>query len=124
MAGHGREYLGGRFLQADEGRGIGLMYRPIVAQVSRWDHLKGWAPLFEGFLRFKRQYREKKGAAGRRHHRVEIARLILAGPGPSVIQDDPEGQEVMASLCTAFCGLKPEEQESVRVFTEPFFSKT
>ena len=89
----------GRFLPTHDGDGVGLMFRPVVTQVSRWDRLKGWMPLLEGFLRLKRRYRGKKGASGRRRHRIEIARLVLAGPDPSAIQDDPEGREVLASLC-------------------------
>lgn len=61
----------GRFLPAQEGDGIGLMFRPIITQVSRWDELKGWMPLLEGFLRLKRRRRPQKphphviGAASR-----------------------------------------------------------
>ena len=39
----------GRFLPAHDGGGVGLMFRPVVTQVSRWDRLKGWMPLLEGF---------------------------------------------------------------------------
>jgi trehalose synthase len=112
----------GRFLPTHEGDGVGLMFRPVVTQVSRWDRLKGWMPLLEGFLRLKRRYGRKKGASGRRRHRIEIARLVLAGPDPAAIQDDPEGQEVLDSLCRSFCRLKPEEQEAVAVLSLPMAS--
>jgi trehalose synthase len=112
----------GRFLPTQEGDGVGLMFRPVVTQVSRWDRLKGWVPLLEGFLRLKRRYRGKKGALGRRRHRIEIARLVLAGPDPAAIQDDPEGREVLASLCRAYCGLKPAEQASVALLSLPMAS--
>jgi trehalose synthase len=112
----------GRFLPTHEGDGVGLMFRPVVSQVSRWDRLKGWMPLLEGFLKLKRRYRVKKSASGRRRHRIEIARLVLAGPDPSAIQDDPEGREVLDSLCRAFCRLKPEDQESVALLSLPMAS--
>jgi trehalose synthase len=112
----------GRFQPTHEGDGVGLMFRPVVAQVSRWDRLKGWMPLMEGFLKLKRRYRAKKTAAGRHRHRIEIARLVLAGPDPSAIQDDPEGKEVLESLCRAFRRLKPEEQESVALLSLPMAS--
>ena len=35
----------GRFTPADCNGGIGLLYRPIVTQISRWDRLKGFKPL-------------------------------------------------------------------------------
>ncbi|MFZ3048426.1 MAG: glycosyltransferase [Desulfatirhabdiaceae bacterium] len=112
----------GRFQPACQGDGVGFMFRPVVAQVSRWDYLKGWGPLLDGFLRLKRRYRGKKGAPSRRKTRIGIARLVLAGPDPSAIQDDPEGQEVLGSLCQTFIRLKPEEQESVALLSLPMAS--
>src|SRR5690606_22613690 len=35
----------GRFAPANMTEDIGLIHRPIVAQISRWDRLKGFAPL-------------------------------------------------------------------------------
>jgi trehalose synthase len=101
----------------------GLLFRPIVTQISRWDRLKGWEPLLKGFLLLK-----ARGAGGgirdnRHKHRIDIARLVLAGPDPSAIQDDPEGREVLKGLCDAYCGLKPEEQESVALLTLPMASR-
>jgi trehalose synthase len=113
----------GRFAAADSGLEIGLLFRPIVTQISRWDRLKGWEPLLKGFLLLK-----ARGAGGgirdnRHKHRIDIARLVLAGPDPSAIQDDPEGREVLKGLCDAYCGLKPEEQESVALLTLPMASR-
>src|SRR5205823_11784630 len=34
---------------------VGLLFRPVIAQISRWDRLKGFLPLLEGFLRLKRR---------------------------------------------------------------------
>jgi len=117
-----RLHRNGRFLPAHEEDGVGLMYRPVITQVSRWDELKGWMPLLEGFLRLKQRYRRKKGPSNRRRHRIEIARLVLAGPDPSAIQDDPEGQKVLAALCRAFRRLKPEDQASVALLSLPMAS--
>jgi trehalose synthase len=33
---------------------LGLLTRPVVTQVSRWDRLKGFLPLMHGFAEFKR----------------------------------------------------------------------
>jgi len=112
----------GRFVPAQEGDGVGLMFRPVVTQVSRWDELKGWMPLLEGFLKLKQRYRRRKGISARRRHRIEIVRLVLAGPDPAAIQDDPEGQKVLTSLCRAFRRLKPEDQESVALLSLPMTS--
>jgi trehalose synthase len=113
----------GRFLPACEGDGFGLMFRPIVTQVSRWDHLKGWMPLLEGFLRLKHRRRWKKSTSTRHKRRIKIAQLVLAGPDPAVIQDDPEGQEVLTSLCEFYRRLKPADQESVVLLSLPMASR-
>jgi trehalose synthase len=112
----------GRFLPVHEEDGVGLMFRPVVTQVSRWDELKGWMPLLEGFLWLKQKYHRRKASATRRHHRIDIARLVLAGPDPSAIQDDPEGLRVLTSLCRAFRRLKPEDQASVALLSLPMAS--
>jgi len=112
----------GRFLPGHGGDGIGLMFRPVVTQVSRWDELKGWMPLLEGFLRLKRRQRWKKDASDRHRRRIGIARLVLAGPDPLAIQDDPEGQKVLSTLCHAYRRLKPAEQESVVLLSLPMAS--
>ncbi len=117
-----RLHPGGRFLPAQDKDGVGLMFRPIVTQVSRWDELKGWMPLLEGFLRLKQKYHRSRLSSSRRRHRIDIARLVLAGPDPSAIQDDPEGQRVLTSLCRAFRRLKPEDQESVALLSLPMAS--
>jgi trehalose synthase len=112
----------GRFLPAHAESGVGLMFRPVVTQVSRWDHLKGWMPLLQGFLQLKQRYRKKKGGSARHRHRIKITRLVLAGPDPAAIQDDPEAYQVLASLSDTYRGLKPEDQESVALLSLPMAS--
>jgi trehalose synthase len=113
----------GRFRPAHARGGAGLMFRPTVTQVSRWDRLKGWGPLLEGFLHLKRGLRRRKDVSERHRRRIRIARLVLAGPDPSAIQDDPEGREVLDSLRAAFTRLKPAEQESVVLLSLPMASR-
>jgi len=61
---------------------------PLLAQVSRWDHLKD--PL--GVL-----------AAFAEHvHAEEEPHLILAGPDVTAVADDPEGQEVFSKAEAAW----------------------
>ena len=74
----------------------GRLFRPIVTQISRWDRLKGFKPLLEGFLRLK----ERAGviAAGtRRRLRLETVRLVMAGAEPAGVADDPEAQKCCSS---------------------------
>jgi trehalose synthase len=49
----------GSFAPATQPEDLGLLFRPIVTQISRWDHLKGFVPLLQGF-----------------------SLLVLAGPDP------------------------------------------
>lgn len=112
----------GRFVPACLGEGVGLMFRPIVTQISRWDRLKGWLPLLEGFVRLKERYRAHPGPRTRRRRRIEIVRLVLAGPDPAAIEDDPEGVQVLAALRRAYRRLKPEDQRDVVLLSLPMVS--
>jgi trehalose synthase len=114
----------GSFGPAVDPEEIGLLYRPIVTQVSRWDRLKGLRPLLEGFVRLKRWMHDpSRNWSPRRRRRVEIVRLILAGPDPASVQDDPEGQGVLEDLSADYCALPPEIQRDVALLTLPMNSR-
>jgi len=103
---------------------IGFLYRPIVAQVSRWDRLKGFEPLLAAFLRLKSRLHEGGSTLPeRRCRQLEILRLVLAGPDPDSIQDDPEGRETFEQLRRAYCGLAPELQQDIAVLCLPMTSR-
>jgi trehalose synthase len=114
----------GAFGPAAEPHGIDLLYRPIVTQISRWDRLKGFGPLMEGFLALKTRLDEGAGHSSPRQRRqLQILRLVLAGPDPSSIQDDPEAQEVLEELRRRYCRLKPKQQEDIVILTLPLTSR-
>ena len=102
---------------------IGLLYRPIITQISRWDRLKGFRPLMEGFLRFKRCPLQEKSVPHRHDRRREIVRLVLAGPDPNSIQDDPEAQEILAELCSYYRQLPAECQRDIVLLALPMESR-
>jgi trehalose synthase len=104
---------------------MGLLFRPIVLQVSRWDRLKGWLPLMEGFVRMKQAHRESdRGTMDlRNRRRVEASRLVLAGPDPASISDDPEGLEVLRQIRECYASLDPELQDDVAVLLLPMASR-
>ena len=112
----------GRFVPANSNGEPGLLYRPTVTQISRWDRLKGWRPLLDGFLQLKRRARERGNGGSLRDRRLEIMRLVLAGPDPAAIQDDPEGRDVLDELVSVYRGLAPGEQQDVALFTLPMDS--
>ena len=61
----------------------GLMYRPIVTQISRWDYLKGFRPLLESFVLMKQRLQKRKDLSERSRRRLEIggARRALERAG-------------------------------------------
>ncbi len=103
-------------------RDMGLLPRPIVSQISRWDRLKGFGPLLEGFARLKRECRSAKGLSPREQRRIEITRLVLAGPEPAAVQDDPEASGVLRELVGAYRGLEPELQQDIAILSLPMGS--
>jgi len=107
-----------------DGVQIGLLYRPIVTQISRWDRLKGFAPLLEGFIRLKKRLDDPaRGYDDRHRRRLEIVRLVMAGPDPSAVKDDPEGQEVLAELIDVYRKLPERIRQDVVMLSLPMVSR-
>ena len=101
----------GTFQDAHLPEDIGLLFRPIVTQISRWDKLKGWEALLEGFVSLKRGLDKGNGDHGQT--RLAATRLVLAGPEPAAVQDDPEAKEVLESLIRLYCKLPRALQDDV-----------
>jgi trehalose synthase len=104
----------------DDG-GIGLLYRPIVLQLSRWDRLKGYAELMAGFSALKQGHR-RASATGQRRRRIDIARLVLAGPEVGAIPDDPTAGEVLADLVARYRALPAKLQQDIAIVLLPMRS--
>ena len=103
---------------------IGFLYRPIVVQLSRWDRLKGFRPLLAAFVRLKQKLRERASSLEPRHRRrLEILRLVLAGPDPNSVQDDPEAREELELVSRDYCALAREFQKDIAVLTLPMDSR-
>ena len=108
----------GEWHLADEGDEIGLLRRPIVTQISRWDRLKGFAPLLEAFARLKTVTFEAT-RDDRHRQRLAAVRLVLAGPDPSAVADDPEGLEVLDELCGRYLQMPAALQRDVALLSVP-----
>ena len=108
----------GSFAPATDAEDVGLLFRPIVTQISRWDRLKGFKPLLEGFLRLKQRARS---VAARTQHRrrLETVRLVMAGAEPAGVADDPEAQEVLQELTAAYTALAPASQADIALISLP-----
>ncbi len=116
----------GRFAPAVQPEEIGLMFRMTVAQISRWDRLKGFLPLMQGFAEMKMRSRGRSDSEWdcRRHKKmVEIVRLVLAGPDPESIQDDPQGLEVMEELKAAYREFPDWVQDDIAILALPMDSR-
>ena len=50
------------------------------------------------------------------------ARLVLAGPDPESIRDDPEATEVFAELCNTYGSLEPELRADIALLALPMTS--
>lgn len=113
----------GSFVEADQGEDIGLLTRPIVTQISRWDVLKGFLPLLHAFAELKRTA-ANGGCAAQPHHRrrLELVRLVLAGPDAGAIQDDPEAKDILNELRSAYRALERVIQRDVVVLSLPIAS--
>jgi len=101
---------------------FGLLTRPIVTQVSRWDRLKGYLPLLEAFVALKRGLSGEASLDPVHRRHLELVRLVLAGPDPSAIQDDPEAGEVLDELRGVYRALPPEAQREVALVLLPMHS--
>jgi trehalose synthase len=113
----------GRSAPANAMEDIGLLTRPIVTQVSRWDRLKGFRPLLEAFAALKQSVYGGETASDPVHRRrLDLARLVLAGPETAAIQDDPESQEVFAELRGVYMALHPAVQDDIAIITLPMRS--
>jgi len=103
---------------------VGFLYRPVVSQISRWDRLKGFGPLLEGFVELKKTLNGSTQEIEPRQRRLlELLRLVLAGPDPTSVQDDPEGREVFDELVATYRNLDAELRRDVALLCLPMDSR-
>ncbi|HEU4697844.1 MAG TPA: glycosyltransferase [Gemmatimonadales bacterium] len=117
----------GRFVPAGVSESIGLLTRPIVTQISRWDRLKGFLPLLRAFVTLKAALGDGDGAgAGGRdavvRRRLDLVRLVLAGPEPGTVGDDPEALAVLEELRAAYLALDAAVQDEIAILSLPMVS--
>jgi trehalose synthase len=77
----------------------------VVTQVSRWDRLKDPLGVIEGFVTYV-------------DHGTN-AQLVLAGPEPASVTDDPEGAEVLRSCVARWESLAPEARKRIHLALLP-----
>ena len=84
---------------------------PLVVQVSRWDPLKDPIGVMRGF-------------ADRVVDRVPSARLVLAGPSPEGVTDDPEGAGVLEQVRAARLALPRHVRHRIHVASLPMVDRS
>jgi trehalose synthase len=77
---------------------------PVVVQVSRWDALKDPIGVLRGFV-------EEPG--------LDAAHLILAGPAPNSVADDPEAVDVLREVTEVRSGLADADRRRVHLANLP-----
>jgi trehalose synthase len=77
---------------------------PLVLQVSRWDRLKDPFGVLASFS-------ESGG--------MDHAHLMLAGPAPSSVADDPEAELVLTEMRAAWDALRPDVRPRVHLANIP-----
>ncbi|MFZ0429953.1 MAG: glycosyltransferase [Acidobacteriota bacterium] len=111
----------GTFVPATENE-IGLLFRPIICQVSRWDRLKGWEPLIRAFVALRDRFQEGDQSEPWMEQ-MAIGRLVLAGPDPASISDDPEALQVLGELKEIYRGLDDRLKEEIAILNLPMTSR-
>lgn len=101
----------------------GLIHVPLVVQVSRFDRLKGFQYLIPAFAELARSCHERALHVRADAERVESellrAQLILAGPDPAGVTDDPQAAEVLAEICAQQNALPESLRMRVHVLRLP-----
>lgn len=98
---------------------------PIVLQISRFDHLKGFIPLMKGFLHMKQKARAHryKGLQTLAKHMIRDSVLILAGPELGEVADDPEPVVVLQEILEFYRSLPKAQQRQIYILLLPMASK-
>ena len=92
-----------RFAEVDQEAPLGRDDR-VVCQVSRWDRLKDPLGVMEALA-------PRLSSRG--------AHLVLAGPGPGTVADDPESVDVLAEVRASRAALEPAQRERVHLASLP-----
>lgn len=103
-----------------------FLFRPFILQVSRFDRLKGFGQLIPAFVAFlelwPRRAEHLRIDAERVRCELAAVQLVLAGPDPSGVADDPEAVEVLESLCRQVNALPDEVRDRVHLLRLPMAS--
>ena len=109
----------GSFDVLDAGQDLDLIYRPIVTEISRWDRLKGFKELMEAFIKMKLDNRKYGDPKSLEYKRIEMTLLVMGGPDPAFVSDDPEGKEVLQELTETYKKVDSSMQNDIAILLLP-----
>lgn len=109
----------GSFREVNHHSNLDLIYRPVVTQISRWDRLKGFKELMDAFILMKRKNEKSKDPEALTTRRIRKTRLVMAGPDPKFVADDPEGKAVLEELIEEYQSVDPSLQEDIAILLLP-----
>ncbi|MEJ2005478.1 MAG: glycosyltransferase, partial [Cyclobacteriaceae bacterium] len=109
----------GSFGRPNAAENMDLIYRSQITQISRWDKLKGFQQLMEAFIFMKKTNREKGDPGSLDYRRTEMAMLVLGGPDPAFVSDDPEGRAVLDELTEIYSKIDPALQNDIAILLLP-----
>lgn len=109
----------GTYNEVNHNSDLDLIYRPTVTEISRWDRLKGFKELMDAFIMMKRENEASSDTSSVPYKRIKAARLILGGPDPAFVADDPEGEEVLNELIEQYQSIDPDLQADIAILLLP-----
>jgi trehalose synthase len=80
-------------------------------------------PLLDAFALLKTRLAQQPSGAERTGRRLEVARMVLAGPDPASVADDPEAVDVFAELTARYTGLPEAVRRDIAIVTLPMASR-
>ena len=109
----------GSFNTVNHKSDLDLIYRPTVTEISRWDRLKGFKELMEAFIVMKKNNEASGNPSSVNYKRIKAARLVLGGPDPKFVTDDPEGAEVLNELLELYKSIDSSLQDDIAILLLP-----
>lgn len=109
----------GTFGSPNESSQLNLIYRPFVTEISRWDRLKGFSELMQAFIKMKKDNLERGNPDSLEYKRIKMTLLVMGGPDPAFVSDDPEGKAVLKELTEAYQELDRDMQDDIAILLLP-----
>ncbi|WP_343485621.1 glycosyltransferase [Allomuricauda sp. d1] len=109
----------GSFGSPNQTSKLNLIYRPFVTEISRWDRLKGFKELMEAFIKMKKENLEHGDPESLEYKRIKMTLLVMGGPDPAFVSDDPEGKAVLKELTEAYQELDGDMQKDIAILLLP-----